>query len=152
MRHFRTLAILLFSSVIFFYACKDNKQISEIKEAEETNVSDTPTDAAPTNANSAEAAQNTAGVFHYTCSNGCAGGSASAGNCAICGNTLSHNQAYHSNTNNTPTAAPFSTGANNNISGVFHYTCPKGCAGGSGSAGNCATCGTTLAHNQAFHQ
>ncbi|WP_228851806.1 hypothetical protein [Aegicerativicinus sediminis] len=152
MKHFRKLAILFFSSVIFFYACKDNRQISEIKEAEESSVSDTPSDAATSNANSAEAVQTAGGVFHYICNDGCAGGSASAGNCATCGKPLAHNQAYHSNTNNTPTAAPFATGANNNTAGVFHYTCPKGCAGGSGSAGNCAICGTTLAHNQAFHQ
>ena len=40
-------------------------------------------------------AQNAAGVYHYTCSNGCAGGAASATACATCGATLVHNQAYH---------------------------------------------------------
>lgn len=40
-------------------------------------------------------AQNAAGVYHYTCSNGCSGGSGSAGNCASCGNPLAHNPAYH---------------------------------------------------------
>ncbi|MFT4697164.1 MAG: hypothetical protein ACI9SJ_000280 [Flavobacteriaceae bacterium] len=34
---------------------------------------------------------------------------------------------------------------------VYHYTCNKGCAGGAAAAGNCGTCGNTLAHNQAFH-
>lgn len=38
-----------------------------------------------------------------------------------------------------------------NAKGVFHYTCPKGCAGGAAGAGKCATCGGELAHNQAFH-
>ncbi|MEL7222310.1 MAG: hypothetical protein AAGJ93_13380 [Bacteroidota bacterium] len=43
----------------------------------------------------ASPAQNAAGVYHYTCSSGCAGGAAGAGNCANCGNPLAHNQAYH---------------------------------------------------------
>jgi hypothetical protein len=38
-----------------------------------------------------------------------------------------------------------------NASGVWHYTCPKGCAGGGASAVACAKCGTTLAHNAAYH-
>lgn len=42
-------------------------------------------------------ATNAAGVYHYTCSNGCAGGGASASACATCGATLVHNQAYHNN-------------------------------------------------------
>jgi hypothetical protein len=39
-----------------------------------------------------------------------------------------------------------------NASGVWHYTCPKGCAGGGGSAVACSSCGTTLVHNSAYHQ
>lgn len=42
-----------------------------------------------------EPAQNAAGVWHYTCSNGCEGGAGSAVACSKCGNTLSHNSAYH---------------------------------------------------------
>ena len=38
-----------------------------------------------------------------------------------------------------------------NAGGVWHYTCNNGCAGGAGAAGNCATCGEALAHNQAYH-
>ena len=53
----------------------------------------------------AEPAQNAAGVWHYTCSNGCAGGAGSAVACATCGNTLAHNQAYHGQSTTTPTAA-----------------------------------------------
>lgn len=41
------------------------------------------------------AAQNAAGVYHYTCSAGCAGGAGSAGTCATCGGALAHNPAYH---------------------------------------------------------
>lgn len=40
-------------------------------------------------------AQNAAGVYHYTCSNGCVGGSGTAGNCGSCGSALAHNTAYH---------------------------------------------------------
>jgi len=40
-------------------------------------------------------AQNSAGIYHYTCSNGCYGGSGTVTNCTTCGNPLAHNQAYH---------------------------------------------------------
>ena len=43
------------------------------------------------------AAQNAAGVYHYTCSNGCAGGAGGAGSCATCGSALAHNTAFHNN-------------------------------------------------------
>ena len=43
----------------------------------------------------ASPAQNAAGVWHYTCSAGCAGGAGAAGNCASCGSPLAHNAAYH---------------------------------------------------------
>lgn len=45
--------------------------------------------------NSASPAQNAAGVWHYTCANGCAGGAGASGNCPSCGGALVHNQAYH---------------------------------------------------------
>lgn len=49
-----------------------------------------------TNANRApEPAQNANGVYHYTCTNGCAGGGATTTNCKACGETLAHNTAYH---------------------------------------------------------
>ena len=41
------------------------------------------------------AASNAAGVFHYTCSAGCAGGAGAAGNCGTCGQALAHNAAFH---------------------------------------------------------
>jgi len=49
----------------------------------------------PTPAPTAEPAQNAAGIWHYICSAGCAGGAGSATACAGCGQTLGHNQAYH---------------------------------------------------------
>ncbi|MBR9845913.1 MAG: hypothetical protein GYB35_07310 [Algicola sp.] len=42
-----------------------------------------------------EPSQNTAGVWHYTCANGCAGGAGAAGTCSTCSGTLAHNSAYH---------------------------------------------------------
>lgn len=44
-----------------------------------------------------EPAQNAAGVWHYTCAKGCAGGAGSAAACSSCGGMLAHNAAYHSN-------------------------------------------------------
>ena len=114
----------------------------------------------------AEPAQNSAGVWHYTCSNGCAGGAGAAGDCATCGNALAHNSVYH-NTGATPAPTPSNTetatsnvtfsgdSANpepaQNAAGVWHYTCSAGCAGGAGAAGTCASCGGALAHNSSYH-
>ncbi len=39
--------------------------------------------------------QNSAGIYHYTCKNGCNGGAGSAENCTACGEILEHNTAYH---------------------------------------------------------
>lgn len=109
-------------------------------------------------------------VWHFVCADGCEGGHADAkGPCPGCGKELAHNSAFHSQ--NTPPANP--AGADQtkqnapvinqnptftspeppqNAQGVWHYTCPNGCVGGAGSAGPCASCGTTLAHNAAYHQ
>ena len=51
----------------------------------------TPNPATPT----AEPAQNAAGVWHYTCAKGCAGGAGTATSCSSCGGMLAHNAAYH---------------------------------------------------------
>lgn len=45
---------------------------------------------------------------------------------------------------------PNQNSAPQNAAGEWHYTCPNGHPG-AGAAGNCATCGTALVHNQAFH-
>jgi len=50
---------------------------------------------APAAAAAPEPSQNSAGVWHYTCGNGCAGGSGSTGACVTCGGALAHNTAYH---------------------------------------------------------
>ncbi len=124
---------------------------------------------APTTSPFPSANQNTAvaagGVQHYICPNNCAGsGGAEQGNCPVCGTAYLHNQAFHdqqasdqaaampvtptTTTTTVPTPAPEPA---QNAAGVWHYTCAKGCAGGSGTPGNCATCGQALAHNAAYH-
>jgi hypothetical protein len=50
-----------------------------------------------------------------------------------------------------PTAPPPTAEPAQNAEGVWHYTCPKGCAGGGGSAVPCGNCGTTLVHNTGYH-
>jgi len=158
MKHLKILAILLFSSVISFFACNDNTNSPKKETQKQFEASDLPTLTKPTNPNEAtpEAPQNDGGVWHYTCSKGCAGGAGSAVNCDTCGDLLAHNQAYHSNTKSTPTSIPFMTPSDaepdKNTAGVWHYTCGKGCVGGAGAAGNCGTCGSALTHNTAYHQ
>ena len=167
MKYFKILAIVLLSSVISFYACNE-KADSRKKEAREaleisnpTSIPNatTPNPAIP-NPATPEPAQNAEGVWHYTCSAGCAGGAGAAGNCATCGGALAHNSAYHANTNSTTTTPPITPQINptappataaQNAAGVWHYTCSAGCAGGAGAAGNCGTCGGALAHNAAYH-
>jgi len=162
MKYFKIIAILSISSVIFLSACKDNSntQKQETKEPMEVLNSPTTPNATTPNPATLEPPQNASGVWHYTCSKGCAGGSGAAGSCNNCGGPLAHNTAYHANANNTPTPPPYANTPtppptaepSQNAAGVWHYTCGKGCAGGSGAAGACGTCGGTLAHNTAYHQ
>lgn len=147
----------------------DNNSSEAKRKARESLGDVTPPPANPAAPNitpppTAEPAQNAAGVWHYTCGNGCAGGAGKAGNCATCGGTLAHNQAYHNNattptttpnittTPTIPNATPPTQEPAQNAAGVWHYTCANGCAGGGGKAGPCSSCGGTLAHNQAYHQ
>lgn len=176
MKHFK-IVLLLLCSVTLFYSCKKEAEVpkQEINAQKEgTNSADFLNAIAPSNAvtpsNTAaptqqtEPAQNAAGVWHYTCAKGCAGGAGTATNCKTCGSLLQHNQAYHGNTTpNTPMATTNPTPSTTttptpkaepaqNAAGVWHYTCSKGCAGGSGTAEPCKSCGTLLAHNQTYHQ
>ena len=158
MKYVKILAILLFSSVISFYACNDNTNAPKQETLKPLKALDSPTPPKATTPIPAtlETSQNAGEVYHYTCSKGCAGGAGSAVNCDTCGSLLAHNSAYHANANSTPTATPFYTPADanpgKNTSGVWHYTCGKGCAGGSAAAGACGTCGSALTHNTAYHQ
>jgi len=101
------------------------------------------------------------GGAHYICPKNCIGGTgAAAGQCPVCQTEMAHNQGFHVGPNANSTTSPLSspnlltTPTNSdgpNANGQYHYTCSKGCAGGSGKAGNCSNCGNTLAHNAAFH-
>lgn len=129
-------------------------------------------------ASAARMASSTTGEAHYKCPKNCEGGTGSAkGPCPVCGAEMTHNQAFHAQAS-TPGASPEtpikvdpinSTGANTisagqptpqtmpaepaqNAKGVWHFTCAKGCAGGAGAQGTCATCGGPLSHNQVYHQ
>lgn len=63
-----------------------------------------------------EPPQNADGVWHYTCSNGCAGGAGGAQACATCGNMLVHNTVYHSGGNAAAAGTPATAGGVNQIS------------------------------------
>jgi hypothetical protein len=110
-----------------------------------------------------EPPQNAKGIWHYTCSKGCAGGAGSAAPCAKCGTVLAHNTKYHGD---VPTPAPGAAAPGaaqtsatppkpepaQNAKGVWHYTCADGCAGGAGAISPCAKCSKPLVHNQTYHQ
>ncbi|MDO6759726.1 hypothetical protein Q4566_05895 [Tamlana sp. 2_MG-2023] len=146
MKSIKILSTLLFGLAITFTSCKE-----ETKAPKQNTVKPVTT----TRTATAEPAQNTSGTWHYICMKGCPGGSGTAENCKTCGMTLIHNQAYHANANNvqssSPFAAPPTAEPSQNAAGVWHYTCTKGCMGGSGTAGTCKSCGNALAHNAAYH-
>ena len=159
MKYFKILTILLFSSVISFYACNENTKAAKQETLKPLEVLDptTPPNTTTLKPANLETPQNARGVWHYICSKGCSGGAGSAINCNTCGSLLAHNSAYHNNANSTPTSsAPFANPPtaepSRNSAGIWHYTCGKGCIGGSGSAGACATCAGSLTHNTAYHQ
>ncbi len=99
-------------------------------------------------------------LAHYICPNGHAG-SDKQGICPECNTAYQHNQAFHGlNIPQNSLKDPFksSTGSQTTTSpaqnsyGDYHYICPNGHAGGSGSADNCATCNAKLTHNQLYHK
>lgn len=147
--------VLLLALAATFVACSNSGE----QNTTNTNLGPAPAPIDPTTVAPPtvpdQPAMNAAGVYHYTCPNGCTGGAGSAQPCATCGSMLAHNQAYH-NTSPAQTFSPTNTPqqqqspAQNSV-GVYHYTCPSGCAGGAGSAQPCGTCGSMLAHNQAYH-
>lgn len=162
MKYLRFITILLFSSTLFLSSCKEEVKEAPVEETLQPLDLEKWANQGNTTQNSgAEPAQNAVGLWHYTCSKGCAGGAGLAGNCSTCGGLLAHNQAYHGTANAAPTTStPFTTPnttqtlpePSQNAAGVWHYSCNQGCSGGSGAAGNCNTCGNALAHNTAYHQ
>lgn len=170
---------LLFAFTLLI-SCKSENTLRDNANTQITpNTTTAPSTTTPTTT-PAPAAVNVAGGAHYVCTKtGCTGtGAAAAGSCSVCSSTLAHNQAFHNQTATPGTAnnasgglSPlFNTGADagttpqtitpatattpepaQNANGVWHYTCSNGCAGGAGSAIACASCGSTLAHNTAYH-
>ena len=152
------ITLLAFAALFLTVSCKQDAK------------SGAGTDAAGASPN--PAATEVAGtVKHYICPNNCAGsGGDAAGTCAVCGAEYLHNDAFHNQPGQQPAPTPTpqvqtspsmttpsitpppSTDPPQNAAGVWHYTCAKGCAGGSGAMGKCATCGGDLAHNAAYHQ
>ncbi|HKJ06184.1 MAG TPA: hypothetical protein VJ970_01825 [Flavobacteriaceae bacterium] len=128
-------------SILFFIGCKE----ANTKEAE--NVDKKP-----------------ALVHHYICKNKCEdSGSNVEGICKTCNDPLIHNVDYHAKDLlqngplNVESNLPNQDKQNNtttpivNSNGIYHYSCPNGCPGGSGTVEKCKSCGENLAHNPAFH-
>jgi|SRR5690606_7374699 hypothetical protein len=153
----RFLLIALIGATMGLASCNSKKDAStSVPETTVTPSSPTQTTTMSTSAPGSEP--------HYKCPTpGCTGGGAAQGQCPICGADLQHNDAYHAQQQmGNPAANPVidmsaqgamqqNAPAAQNAQGVFHYTCPKGCAGGAGMAGMCSNCGTELVHNQAYH-
>ena len=152
----RGSALLL---AIALFSCGGGDSTVRDAARESLNVNESTPTSPQVNPTGAVAGTN-ANVQHYICPNNCAGsGGPAAGICPVCGTEYVHNQAFHNqtqqvNTSGTPgqPATPPTPEPAQNASGVWHYTCPNGCDGGAGSAVACANCGTTLAHNAAYHQ
>lgn len=146
--------ILVFSIIsLYVLACKSDNNSSAKEQARQSIQSQTTNPTPLPNAAPATTSTGIAGVQHYICPNNCEGsGGAAQGSCPVCGTAYVHNQAFHSQpAGNTATTANPATSTGQNAAGEYHYICSNGCAGGSGSQGNCATCGNPLVHNQAYH-
>ncbi|MCB0549638.1 MAG: hypothetical protein KDD19_18840 [Phaeodactylibacter sp.] len=152
MKFSTSIVLILILGLVLACSNNEKKPATVQQPADNTAPSLTP----PPNINSGTAAAG--GVMHYTCPNNCAGsGGDAAGNCPVCGTAYVHNAAYHNQPagdagNNPMIQVPQQESPAQNAAGIYHYTCPSGCAGGSGTAGTCPQCGGTLAHNQAYHQ
>jgi hypothetical protein len=175
----RLLLTTFLSAFLFLVACKNKTEDTSTGSSETATapttvtapVTDQPTVIPNTQVitpppTKTDPPQNAQGIWHFTCPKGCKGGGGAAGPCAKCGATLAHNQAYHGGATpvsppngiqTIPTTAsgtpppPTKSEPAQNAKGVWHFTCPKGCAGGAGAAAPCGKCGTTLAHNAGYH-
>lgn len=165
----KILSYLVLALGLIFTSCSDSGSQSATEQApsqlDQSSDNSTPqiniTNPEATGGNGQPVAASVSGGQHYICPNNCEGsGGASAGTCPVCGTDYVHNAGFHQK--NSPSAdgtgspvistSPTTAEPAQNASGVWHYTCPKGCAGGGGSAGPCSSCGATLAHNPAYHQ
>ena len=146
-------------AIVAMTSCGDTNDSDVRRNARESlnvddrNVPPVSSNAIPAIVNSDQISTGT--VDHYICPNNCEGGAgATQISCPVCGTQYVHNQAFHAAQTPTPpatTSSLITPPAAQNAAGVFHYTCPDGCAGGAAGAGSCATCGSALAHNTAFH-
>jgi len=164
------LSITFFGLMILMTSCGESDAKQQAREA----LGDTKT--------AAESPNKGAANYHYKCPNNCVGGGGDgAGNCPTCGSPLVHNSSFHdakpAATNEAqtsiteegvtvtkyPEGTPASAGLMppssdiqeppQNENGVWHFTCPKGCAGGGGLASEkCGGCGGPLAHNAEYHK
>ncbi|HMQ07877.1 MAG TPA: hypothetical protein PKC30_11290 [Saprospiraceae bacterium] len=142
---------LLFSIILISSSCKDKD--SGVRDAARQSLN------VPSNVDPVTPGLNSGEiVHHYICPNNCAGsGGPSDGTCPVCGANYLHNQAWHDQPSNQsgmqtiqqPITSDQMSGQN--ARGDWHYICSAGCAGGSGSLGNCASCGGALVHNDAYH-
>ncbi len=172
MKFSNTLIIALFA--ILFSGCSDNKQDNAVNQPPIY----TPPTTSPPPINTTTAGVVHHYICPKNC---VGSGGPQAGSCPVCNSQYVHNAAYHNqpgvaNTTTIPpgtnpmfqqgkapqttttippptttTVPPPTASPAQNAAGVYHYTCSNGCAGGSGTTGNCASCGAALAHNAAYH-
>jgi len=161
MKCINLLAVLMLSTIAI--SCMIDPADKKVQEAKQQPQILQPAFVNPNTVSSGSGGASTA-QQHYICPNGCSGsGGPAEGTCSVCGTAYVHNAAFHNQAGGTPTQTQAPAFQPPNVSvndasattaaagGVYHYTCPNGCAGGGDAQGPCATCGAALAHNQAFH-
>jgi hypothetical protein len=165
--HFLILALI--TTFLSAVACKDKKEETTTTEGDAITLPEGTVAADPAAAGQPISIGGGGSEAHYKCTKvGCTGTGDAAGKCPVCGTDLAHNQAFHAQATGAPgsspanpvqvnpsssgtpaTATPTPPSAKN-AKGEYHYSCAKGHAGAA-TAGNCATCGEPLTHNQAYH-
>ena len=152
MRH---IVILIFVSIFFIDCANTPERPNPVMTQEQHDRVNQESAAlkAQKDAQLAAASASGAGLAHYYCPNHPGEGAGAAGSCSQCGTAYTHNQAFHTAPGETAAANPAAATPEPaiNTAGVWHYTCPNGHTGGSGSATACAECGTTLVHNTVYH-
>src|SRR5690625_143391 len=146
--------ILLISGLMLLGSCRDGGVSSSGGQNASSPQSTSPAPSSADNPginNIMAGSDNSSAQHHYICANNCEGsGSDSSGTCPVCGETLLHNDAYHSSGGSENITLP-DAGATANVSGEHHFMCSAGCGDGGPSAGNCPSCGAELVHNDAYH-
>src|SRR5699024_220751 len=152
-------SIILISGLMILGSCRDGG--SDVSERQNAPTQTTTTNPAPPANNPGinnimAGTDNSSTQYHYICANNCEGsGSDSSGTCPVCGETLLHNDAYHSSggsdNNITLPDAGASANVTPSVGGEHHFMCSAGCGDGGPSQGNCPSCGAALVHNDAYH-